>query len=384
MWRLITTLLGFMALAVGSLILGRTFNPWWKFQLGLNELSWAAGFTGLATIIGGLRQRNFASTIFGLYGLLAGMWPFAAIPYTLITMEAEMQRGLGEDYALKIPQTMWPRLARYHWSLLNALGKRNYRSAATVTHDIVYAKPGLRQLRLDVYEPQIRPTRGDLYPAIIVMHPGSWNNYDKGRDFAPHHRYLASQGYVVFDIQYRLSQEALWPAPLDDVLCAIRWVQDHAADYNVDVDQMALMGRSAGGQLALRAAYDERVRVRAVIALYAPTDMRLWGHTLETPVAHMLGGTMADVPDNFIDASPVELVRDDLPPTLLITGMLDSIVPPVHAESLANRLSATNTSAVVLRLPWSRHAFDAVMPGLGAQVVQYNIDRFLAWSFYHA
>jgi acetyl esterase/lipase len=68
---------------------------------------------------------------------------------------------------------------------------------------------------------------------------------------------------------------------------------------------------------------------------------------------------------------------------LLITGMLDSIVPPVHAESLANRLSASNTPAVLLRVPWSRHAFDAIMPGLGAQVVQYNIDRFLAWSFYH-
>jgi acetyl esterase/lipase len=111
--------------------------------------------------------------------------------------------------------------------------------------------------------------------------------------------------------------------------------------------------------------------------------MRLWGNTLETPVAHVLGGEMAEEPLKYVDASPVEFVRDDLPPTLLITGMLDSIVPPVHAESLANRLSAHNTPAVLLRVPWSRHAFDAVMPGLGAQVVQYNIDRFLAWSFYH-
>jgi acetyl esterase/lipase len=75
-------------------------------------------------------------------------------------------------------------------------------------------------------------------------------------------------------------------------------------------------------------------------------------------------------------------VHDNLPPTLLIQGQIDEIVPPTHAEALASRLEATNTPVVVLRIPWGRHAFDALMPGLGAQVVQYNIDRFLAWSMF--
>ena len=80
--------------------------------------------------------------------------------------------------------------------------------------------------------------------------------------------------------------------------------------------------------------------------------------------------------------SPISHVRDDLPPTLLITGLMDANVPPIHTAALANRLMATNTPVVTLQLPWSRHGFDGVMPGLGAQVAQYNIDRFLAWSLY--
>jgi acetyl esterase/lipase len=297
-------------------------------------------------------------------------------------MESEMQRGLGADYAVKIPQTMWPRLSRYHWSLLNTLGKRNRSPRATITQDIVYAKPGVRSLKLDVYESQIRPARGDLYPAIITIHPGGWHSRDKGEWFVPHHRYLASQGYVVFDIQYRLSQEAAWPAQLDDVLCALQWVRDHAEQYQVDPDNIALMGRSAGAHLALRAAYDERVSVQAVVALYPPTDLRLWFDSSDSDITELLNRTMDDAPEQYADASPVEQVRDDLPPTLLITGLMDNRVSPVHTATLNNRLRTTNTPVVTLQLPWARHGFDSIMPGLGAQVAQYNIDRFLAWSLY--
>lgn len=384
MRRFLTTLLGLLALALGSLIVSRTTPRLWRLQLGLNEFSWLAGLTGLAAMIRGWRQRNLVSVILGGYGLLTSLWPIAWIPHTLIAMESEMQRGLGADYALKIPQTMWPRLARYHWSPLNTLGKRNVTPHATITHDIVYAQPGIRPLKLDIYQPQIPPAQDDRYPAIIVMHPGGWRTRDKGGWFAPHHRYLASQGYVVFDIQYRLSQEAIWPAQLADVLCALQWVRHNAADYQVNPDCITLMGRSAGGHLALRAAYDDRAQVQAVIALYSPTDLRLWYTVSDSMSAELMGGPMADVPENYADASPVELVRNDLPPTLLITGLMDINVLPVHTATLANRLMTTNTPVVALNIPWARHGFDAIMPGLGAQVVQYNIDRFLAWSLYHA
>ena len=383
MRRLITAILSVTAAVFGWLILGHTIRPLWKFQMGLNELSWLAGFTGLAAMVRGWRERNFLNVILGSYGFVAALWPVFWIPHTLITMENEMQKGLGEAYASKIPPAMWPRLSRFHWSLLNALGRRNYSSQASISRDIAYSKPGIRPLKLDVYEPLVRPAQGDLYPAIIVLHPGGWHQYDKSQHFAPHNRYLASQGYVVFDVQYRLSQEATWPAPLDDIVCAIEWVRQHAANYRIDTEKIALMGRSAGGHLALRAAYDDRTHVHSVVALYAPTDLRLW-HTSEeeSSVTKIMGGSVAAASENYADASPIELVRDGLPNTLLITGMLDSIVAPAHAAALSNRLAATSTTSVTLHVPWARHGFDAIMPGLGAQVVQYNIDRFLAWSFY--
>ena len=382
MSRFLTTLLGLIAAALGAMILGRTTRFVWQLQLALNEFSWVAGIVGLTAMIRGWRQRNLASLILGGYGFLASLWPIAWIPHTLIAMESEMQRGLGADYALKIPQTMWPRLARFHWSLLNTLGRRNYDPRATITHDIIYARPGVRSLKLDVYESQIRPARDDLYPAIITIHPGSWRNRDKGEWYAPHHRYLASQGYVVFDIQYRLAQEATWPAQIEDVLCAIQWVRDHAAQYQVNPACIALMGRSAGAHLALRTAYDARANVQAVVALYPPTDLRLWFAANDSMVAEFMGKSLTDAPEYYAEASPVELIRDDLPPTLLITGLMDANVSPVHSATLANRLMATNTPVVTLQIPWSRHGFDSVMPGLGAQVAQYNIDRFLAWSLY--
>lgn len=382
MRRFFTTVLSLIAATLGTLILGRTTNILWQFQLALNEFSWVAGIISLTAMIRGWRQRSLTSFVLGGYGLMASLWPIAWIPHTLITMEAEMQRGLGEDYALKIPPTMWPRLARYHWSLPNTLGRRNTSPRATVTTDIVYAKPGVRPLKLDVYQAQIRPAHGDLYPAIIAVHPGGWSNRDKGGWFTPHHRYLASQGYVVFDIQYRLSQEAIWPAPLEDILWALQWVRDHATDYRVDPDNIALMGRSAGGHLVLRAAYDERASVQAVVALYPPTDLRLWYTAIDSEVTNLMGGTMTEAPERYADASPVELARDGLPPTLLVTGLMDFDVSPAHTAALANRLMATNTRVVALHIPWARHGFDGVMPGLGAQVVQYNIDRFLAWSLY--
>jgi acetyl esterase/lipase len=201
----------------------------------------------------------------------------------------------------------------------------------------------------------------------------------------------------VFDIQYRFSQEAVWNAQLQDVQCAIAWVRANAANYRVDGTRIALMGRSAGGHLALIAAYrpnDPTVdlkacgmagvdtSVSAVVAYYPPTDMRLYNSPSDGLISDLLGGTIVDVPDVYADASPTTFVREGLPPTLLIQGYMDDLVLPDNVELLNNLLLATNNAAVVLRVPWGRHGFDFLLGGLGAQMTQVDLDRFLAWSFY--
>ena len=379
MRRLWTTLIGLTAAFMGLMLVGRS-NRLWRLQMASTELSWIPALLSLRAIRQGWRQQHLSGIFLGSLGFSMALWPVAWLLPTLIKMEAAMQRGLGENYALDIPQAVWPRIAPVHWSPLNALGRRNFTSRATIAHDIVYAQPGIRALKLDVYQPQIPSAVGEAYPAIIALHAGGWRGGDKGGPFAAHHRYLASQGYVIVDAQYRLSQEALWPAALDDVFSVFEWVRDHAHTYQIDMNRVALMGRSAGGHLALCAAYHPDIQAQAVISIYGPTDMRLWNSFIDNDVTELLGGSAADQPERYENSSPVMAVRDDLPPTLLIHGLMDEIVPIAHAEGLANRLAATNTPNVLLRIPWARHGFDALLFGLGAQVIQYNIDRFLAWS----
>ena len=99
-------------------------------------------------------------------------------------------------------------------------------------------------------------------------------------------------------------------------------------------------------------------------------------------IPQLLGGLPNEVPAAYADASPTTWVRDGLPLTLLLTGYMDNYVVPYHSEYLRNLLLATDTPVVVLRLSWSRHGFDFLVGGLAAQMVEYDLDRFLAWSFY--
>jgi acetyl esterase/lipase len=277
------------------------------------------------------------------------------------------------------------RLPPRRWSFENSYGARRWNvQQVKVERDIVYTHTPQRTLMLDVYSPRLHPARGSRYPAVIVIHGGAWRYGDKGEVFTPHNHYLAGLGYVVYDIQYRLSHEARWPAALEDVQAAIRWVKRYAAAYQVDAERIALLGRSAGGHLALLAGYGQAsgTEVAAVVAIYAPTDLRMWMSLPDNEVTRFLGGTTVQHPQAYAASSPLEHVRAGLPPTLLVQGYRDDLVAPPHTEMLANKLLATHNTVVTLRVPWARHGFDAFLSGLGSQMIQYDIDRFLAWRMY--
>jgi acetyl esterase/lipase len=391
--RIVTTSLGAVSTGMGLLIILPGFNgKLWKAQLVMSELPWLPALLGsTATVLGAWRSpRPLSGVMLGAVGAGLSLKPFLSVSRTMTEMEQAMRDALGENYEQCIPQEMQRRVTQARWSLVNTVGGRRRVAKARVTPDVVYQETPSRPLKLDIYEPLVKPASGDRYPAIIVIHGGSWQNGDKQDIFAMHRRYLANQGYVVFAIQYRLSSEAKWPAQMEDVHEAIRWVKNHANDYNVDPARVSLLGRSSGGHLALLAAYrpgpsDEKgvdTSVSSVVAMYPPTDLRLWPSLPNTALTDLLGGSMRDIPHLYADASPIEFVGDNLPPTLILQGYMDNLVFPAHAEALHNRLAATNTPAAVLRVPWGRHGFDALMSGLGAQLSQYHVDRFLAWSLY--
>ncbi|MDB4981529.1 MAG: alpha/beta hydrolase [Myxococcales bacterium] len=269
--------------------------------------------------------------------------------------------------------------------------------AARPAQTIVYATVDGRPLALDVYRP-VEPVAGARVPAVVVIHGGGWSADDKG-DAPRASAWLAARGYAVFDVQYRLAPQPNWQTALGDVKCAIGWVKRHARDAGVDVDPDAvtLLGRSAGGHLALLAAYTPDdpalppsceagdTRVAAVISYYGFTDLT-WAYAnpgnprvfdTRARVGNFLGGTPATVPERYRLMSPTERATARAPRTLLVHGGRDRFVDVAHVELLASRLRALGVPHDVLVVPYAQHAFDFVAGGLGGQLAENSVLRIL-------
>jgi acetyl esterase/lipase len=351
------------------------------FRVSVGAAEWSLWF-GAAALIGvclGAWANTLGHSRLASFALVCGLIAIllAAIPPTQAVRVA-----LREGVALS--------LTRY-------LFGASPTPSVEETRDVEYARIGGHSLRLDVYRAAAREQAGAA-PAVIVIHGGSWNSGTKG-EFSAMSRTLARDGAVVFDINYRLASPAQpFPAQIADVLCAIGWVKGNAATYGVDPQRIALLGRSAGGQLALLAAYaadDPRLSpscavgdtsVRAVVSFYAPTDLA-WGydHPLRPDVIesrptleNYIGGTPRTDPDAYALASPTTHVQASSPPSLLIHGRLDRLVGVQHARFMAQALERAGVPHRVLILPWANHGFDYVSDGWGAQISEAEIKTFLA------
>jgi acetyl esterase/lipase len=277
-------------------------------------------------------------------------------------------------------------------------GEQTPPEALEVMQNVVYAEVDGRELHLDVYRRQqgVETDPAGL-PAVVVVHGGSWSGGSKG-EFSAMSRTLAQNGAVVFDIEYRLaSADTLFPAQIADVKCAIGWVKDNAQTYGVDPQRIALLGRSAGGQLALLAAYAPghpllqpscKVRdttVQAVISFYAPVDLA-WGYdhpsrpdiiNSQATLRNYLGGTPRTDANVYRLASPTEHVTSSSPPTLIIHGGFDRIVGAQHAHFMTKALERSQVPHRLLILPWANHGFDFASNGWGAQISESLIREFL-------
>lgn len=272
--------------------------------------------------------------------------------------------------------------------------------------DVEFARPEGHLLRLDVYEPQRLAASGrqedaqasNSLPAVIVIHGGAWSRGDKS-DFVQYDRWLAAGGRVVFDVEYRLANSTQhFPAQLEDVYSAIVWVKNHAAEYHIDPARIALMGRSAGGQLALLAAYTANdapppsdsgampdTRVRAVISFYGPTDLA-WDYThpgrpdvIDTPhtLENYLGGSPTTAPQVYAAASPIAHINAQSPPTLFIHGGHDQLVLAENVERIMPRLAAAHVPYTYVYLPWANHGCDYNFDGFSSQLIQARLSNFL-------
>ncbi len=254
-------------------------------------------------------------------------------------------------------------------------------SPVVLRPDIVHELDSSRWLFLDVYFPPDRPGSEGARPrpAILLIHGGSWIGGSRQmfrpgpgnpRSMAIE---LAEAGYVVVATDYRLAQpfRAAWPAALDDVREAVRYLRSHANELGVDPDRIAAVGQSAGGHLAALLgtpipADDPSVRVRAVVSLYGPTNLVALpsGRTRRLdhePVAALLGGDPVDLAGPAHVASPVFRVGGDAAPMLLIHGTRDAWVPIAQSHELATALARAGVRHRLITVEGARHGFDFVV-----------------------
>ncbi|MGA7929080.1 MAG: alpha/beta hydrolase, partial [Candidatus Sulfotelmatobacter sp.] len=221
----------------------------------------------------------------------------------------------------------------------------------SVEPDIPYGTAGGHPLLLDIYEPGGRAS--ELRPAVVLIHGGGWTSFDKG-NMRGMGMFLARCDFVAFSVDYRLlhGNENQWPAQLDDVQRAVRWIRANAAKYHLDPDRIGAFGHSAGAQLAALlgmegtrdnsdpalAKYSSTVQ--AVVEVSGPTDFT----TTRDPddeafLTKFFGGDYAHHAEIWRDASPVFHVSKDASPFLIVHGRQDADVPIAQSQNLADKLT---------------------------------------------
>lgn len=225
--------------------------------------------------------------------------------------------------------------------------------------NIEYTRVNGQPLALDA---EIPAGRGP-FPAAIIVHGGAWVRGDRTLDVQPLFEPLTEAGFAWFSISYRLMTDVTqFGAAIDDVEAAIRFVKSHAAEYRVDPDRIALIGESAGGQLAAMAALGKApdLKVRGVVALYAPTDLlSLAKNSTYVPEwvhDNLTSGAFAWlISTRLKQLSPVEQVRRDMPPFLLIHGTADPLVPFSQSRTMCDRMKAAGASCELYAVQGAGH-----------------------------
>ncbi|KRM32963.1 esterase lipase [Agrilactobacillus composti DSM 18527 = JCM 14202] len=215
------------------------------------------------------------------------------------------------------------------------------------------------------------------HPVVLWLSGGSWQMMDRA-SYLPELVFLARAGFVVASIDYHMGSEAAFPAQVQDVRQALAYLATQQATYHLDMQQVTLMGDSAGGQVALVSAYTmgqnqlnqqplgSSTPIKNVVAYYAPTDLAaLAAQQLQylTPAQqfdylapmNFLVGQMQFDATALQQASPVNYVKAGVPSTLLLQGDADDWVPFEQAQLLATKLQAVGITHDILKLRGGQH-----------------------------
>lgn len=241
---------------------------------------------------------------------------------------------------------------------------------------IVFGQGGGRDLKLDITRP--RSSNGNL-PVLLCIHGGGWTAGSRA-DMRQMMFGFSQAGVLCASVEYRLTPKDRFPAQIEDVKCAVRWLRANAEQYRIDQNRIAALGVSAGAHLAALLATTagktdlegtggnagQSSAVSAAICFAGPYDLTLAHRssdgqrpaerdTVRQLLPALLGGTPGEVPDMYRRASPITHASKSSPPMLLVHGAADPLVLVEQAEVFDAKLREAGASVQFLRLPDGTH-----------------------------
>lgn len=248
-------------------------------------------------------------------------------------------------------------------------------AGARMALDLAYVPHATERQKLDLY----LPATGTNWPLIIWIHGGGWSGGSKEKP--PGLRFL-THGFALASLNYRFSQDAIFPAQLIDCKAALRWLRAHAPEYGFDPHHIGVWGASAGGHLValLGTTGDDKEfdqgenpgvssRVQAVCDWFGPTDFTQILSHLDDPkhdvadslASQLIGGPLDQNPEKVQRANPIHYITTNDPPFLIMHGDKDPLVPLQQSRLLAEALQKAGVPVTLRVVPGGGHggpAFD--------------------------
>ena len=261
----------------------------------------------------------------------------------------------------------------------------------TVYRDVAYVTDGHERQKLDLYVPDT----GENLPLIIWVHGGAWRGGDKTNYIRM--EYLKA-GYAGASLNYRLSQHAVFPAQIEDVKAAVRWLRANAETYRLDPNRFAAWGSSAGGHLVAMLGTTGDIaefevgenlkvssRIQAVVDYFGPTDfLQMDAQSLpdglvhdapDSPESQLVGGPIQEHKDRVSRANPITYVSKDDSPFLIIHGDRDKLVPYQQSVLLKDALEAAGVPVTFYRVKGGGHGWfrDPKVPELTKAFLEQHL-----------
>lgn len=366
---------------IPALFVPSFFGSWLTAELALHHIVWQA----IVTVI--FVQLEALSTWPGLVGM--GITLVSWLGLLVLFHDGRRTRDTFDSVLAGLAEPA--DAARMPFAQL-VMPFRFHRRGVKVIRNVTYREVAGKRLQLDVAMPE---EPGTNRPAILQIHGGAWIIGDKREQGWPLIGHLAANGWVCFNINYRLSPAATWPDHLVDLKYGLKWIREHAEEYGIDPGFVAVTGGSAGGHLTAMMALtandpeyqpgfeDADTTTQAAVPVYGVYDFtnRL-GTMLDRFRSQMLEPIIMKAffdkePEKFHRASPLDRIHPDAPPFLIVHGNRDTLAPVQDARLFAQKLREVSRAPVMYaELRGAQHAFDIFASPRTARMLDGTL-RFL-------